>query len=309
MNPTLVITLAYLAALAVAIFLSIRYLQPFHRRAIVCLTAVLLSALIVTRSGWLYAHAEGGFRLGVDLVGGTILVYEVDTERLAEQQKDNPQAKKFDAGEMAAFLKRRIDPADLYNVTIRPVGETRFEIILPTGGAHQARIEEQAWTDLLNAVRNKPEWKPALANANLDAVPQGRVRDLEVRIRQELDWAALKDKVREKYPAVKDNAEFNALPAGQTQKLTDIVVGTGAKADEVKKFVADNEKSVKPEDVDAFVTEHYQGAGQRGASAEFIQDVKEKIAQQGSLEFRILANEHMDGPAIKAAQDMFKNRP
>src|SRR5947209_3042404 len=179
MSPTAIITLAYLAAIVVAVFLCLRFVQPFHRRAIICLTAVLISALIVTRSGWLYAHGEGGFRLGVDLVGGTILVYEVDTERLAEQQKDNPQAKKFDAGEMAAFLKRRIHPADLYNVTIRPVGETRFEIILPTGGAHQAKVEADAWADLLNAVKNKPEWKSALANANLDAVPQGRVRDLE----------------------------------------------------------------------------------------------------------------------------------
>ena len=134
MNPTLAITLGYLAAIAVAAFLSIRYLQPFHRRAIVCLTAVLLAALLVSRAGWLYANGEGGFRLGVDLAGGTILVYEVDQERLDEQKKDNPQAKDFDPSEMAAFLKRRIDPADLYNVTIRPVGKTRFEIILPTGG-------------------------------------------------------------------------------------------------------------------------------------------------------------------------------
>jgi SecD/SecF fusion protein len=308
MNPTAIITLSYLAAIAVAVFLCLKFLQPFHRRAIVCLVAVLLSALIVTRSGWLYAHGEGGFRLGVDLVGGTILVYEVDTERLAEQQKDNPQAKAFNAGEMAAFLKRRIDPADLYNVTIRPVGETRFEIILPTGGAHQARVEEQAWGELLTAVKNKSEWKAALASANLDAVPQGRVRDLETRIRQELNWTALKDKVRDKYPAVKDNAEFNSLPYGQTQKLTDIVVATGVKADEVKKFVADNEKTASPEEIDQFVTANYSGAGQRGASTEFIQDVKEKIAQQGSLDFRIVANQDQDGPPIKAAQDYFKDK-
>jgi SecD/SecF fusion protein len=308
MTPTFFITLGYLAALAVCIFLCSRLLKPFDRRAIVCVTAVLLSALVVTRAGWLFAHGEGGFRLGVDLVGGTILVYEVDTERLAEQHKDNPQAKPFDAGEMAAFLKRRIDPADLYNVTIRPVGETRFEIILPTGGAHQARIEEGAWSDLLAAVKNRSEWKAALANANLDAVPQGRVRDLEARIRQELNWAALKDRVRERYPAVKDNAEFNNLPAGRDQRLIELVVATGAKADEVKKFVGDNEKTVPPEEVDQFVTQNYAASGQRGASAEFIQDVKEKIAQQGSLDFRILANQDQDGPPIKAAQEYFRDK-
>src|SRR5689334_8896584 len=221
MNPTVIITLAYLAAIVVAWFLAVRYLQPFHRRAIVSLTALLLSALVVTRSGWLYAHGEGGFRLGVDLVGGTILVYEVDTERLAEQHKDNPNAKEFNAGEMAAFLKRRIDPADLYNVTIRPVGQTRFEIILPTGGAHQARIEEKAWGELLDAVRAKPEWREALAKTDLNAVPVGGERELIASIRQAVNWAALKDTLRSKFPAVKDKPEFEAVPPGQTDKLVD----------------------------------------------------------------------------------------
>ena len=212
MNPTLVITLGYLLAIVLAWFLCVRFLQPFHRRAIVSLTAILLSALIVTRSGWQYAHGEGGFRLGVDLVGGTILVYEVDTERMDLQQKENPNAKPFDPAEMAAFLKRRIDPADLYNVTIRPVGKTRFEIILPTGGAHQAQIEQEAWTNLVKMVQEKAEFKAALAKVDLGSVPPGHDRDLVLKIRQELNWFALKDKLREKYPAVKGKPEFDAIP-------------------------------------------------------------------------------------------------
>src|SRR5207248_780035 len=128
MNPTLLLTLGFLLTLAVIGFLCTRFLRPFHRRAIVCLTAVLLSALVVTRH----------------------------------------------------------------------VGKTRFEIILPTGGAHQARIEEQAWANLLTAVRDKPEWKTALAKVDLSTVPPGREHDLVIRVRQELSWAALKDKLREK---------------------------------------------------------------------------------------------------------------
>ena len=37
--------------------------------------------------------------------------------------------------QLAAQIKRRIDPADLKNVTVRPLGDSRVEIILPTGGA------------------------------------------------------------------------------------------------------------------------------------------------------------------------------
>ncbi|HEY1379130.1 MAG TPA: protein translocase subunit SecD, partial [Gemmataceae bacterium] len=309
MNPTVVITLAYLAALILAVVLSIRYLQPFHRRAIVCLTAVLLSALVVTRSGWLYAHGEGGFRLGVDLAGGTILVYEVDTERLAEQRKDNPQAKEFNPSEMAAFLKRRIDPADLYNVTIRPVGQTRFEIILPTGGAHQAAIEERAWAELLDAVRAKPEWKDALAKTDLAAVPVGGERELIASIRQAVNWANLKESLRTKFPAVKDKPEFEAVPLGQTDKLVDVVVSTGAKADDVKKAAADAPTLTSGE-LEEFVRANYHtaGGGRKNLTGEEVQRIKDLIAQQGSLDFRIVANDDQDGPAIRAAQEMFKDK-
>ena len=46
----------------------------------------------------------------------------------------------FKPEDLAAALKRRIDPADLYNVTIRPVpgDPPRVEIILPTGGRQQS---------------------------------------------------------------------------------------------------------------------------------------------------------------------------
>src|SRR3954454_23518456 len=156
-------------------------MNPFSRRIAICSVLVLLSALVVGRAYVQYARGEGGFRLGVDLVGGTILVYEVDTERLEQQRLDNPTQKPFDPAEMAAFLKRRIDPADLYNVTIRPVGQTRFEIILPTGGAHQAQLEEQAWKDLIDKVKANPAWKDRLASAKLD-VPRGHDRELILHV-------------------------------------------------------------------------------------------------------------------------------
>src|SRR5579871_4275193 len=116
-------------------------MKPATIRNLLILSVVLMlaSAWIVGRAGLLYARGEGGFKLGVDLVGGTILVYEVDPEK--------PKRQDYTPEKLAAAIKRRIDPADLYNVTIRPVGESRIEIILPTGGAHQSEIQEAAWQD------------------------------------------------------------------------------------------------------------------------------------------------------------------
>jgi SecD/SecF fusion protein len=85
--------------------------------------------LVVTRA--FYNRSEGGFKLGVDLAGGTIVVYEVDPE------KKPPEGFKID--QLAERLKRRIDPADLYNVTVRGVAGTRVEVILPFGGTAERR--------------------------------------------------------------------------------------------------------------------------------------------------------------------------
>src|SRR4051794_23757462 len=95
-------------------------------KLILCLVPVFLSAGVVAWASYKYAEGQGGYRLGVDLSGGTILVYEVDPSK--------PLPENFKPEELAASLKRRIDPADLYNVTIRPVAGNppRVEIVLPT---------------------------------------------------------------------------------------------------------------------------------------------------------------------------------
>jgi len=97
-------------------------MKSYLGRILICVVPVLLGIYVCA---WAYYNDK--FRLGVDLVGGTILVYEVDTSKQQGEVKPD---------ELAAALKRRIDPADLYNVTIRPIpSETpRVEIILPTGG-------------------------------------------------------------------------------------------------------------------------------------------------------------------------------
>src|SRR4051794_15039737 len=116
-------------------------MRRFFTRIMVCLVPTILSIIVVAWAWMQYQAGQGGFRLGVDLVGGTILVYEVDDAKLPDN---------FKAEDLVAPLKRRIDPADLYNITIRPVAGTppRVEIILPTGGLHQAAVERHNWDKL-----------------------------------------------------------------------------------------------------------------------------------------------------------------
>src|SRR5262249_27572156 len=122
-----------------------------------------------------YVTEGGGFKLGVDLVGGTILIYKVDGDKMTEDQK-----RTFKVDELAARLKHRLDPNDLYNVTIRPVPAqkveaTRVEIILPSGGAHQEEIERRDWDKLLSEV--KAQW-PDVDEKELKKVPLGNRQQL-----------------------------------------------------------------------------------------------------------------------------------
>ncbi|HET6573886.1 MAG TPA: protein translocase subunit SecD [Fimbriiglobus sp.] len=128
----------------------------------VCLVPALIAGLYVVRGFARESREEGtGFRRGIDLAGGTILVYEVDvakTEaRKHESSANSAQAaanglSSDDIRRLAENLKRRIDPADLRNVIVRPVGTTRVEIILPFTGSTSG--EAGATEDFVQDVKN-----------------------------------------------------------------------------------------------------------------------------------------------------------
>src|SRR5439155_546526 len=137
-----------------------------------------------------YQNGRGGFVLGVDLVGGTILVYEVDESKMTPESRGS-----FKVEDLAAALKRRIDPADLYNVTIRPIGGTpeRVEIILPTGGKHQADIETEKWSAILADAKrefNLKEEPETLKNDRsqlVDDVAKARRLEVESFIKEQMN--------------------------------------------------------------------------------------------------------------------------
>src|SRR5579859_263806 len=120
-------------------------MKSYLGRILICVVPVVLGIAVCA-----WAYYEGRFRLGVDLAGGTILVYEVDKSKMTDPDQ-------YKGEDLAAALKRRIDPNDLLNVTIRPAGgETpRVEIILPTGGQGAQTAEIKVWQTLIEAVKGK----------------------------------------------------------------------------------------------------------------------------------------------------------
>ncbi len=121
--------------------------RNYLRGLLICLIPCLLAGLFAIRLD--------RYKLGIDLAGGTILVYEINLERTKQRQealgdtaptggsRRSPSASATpgqglcpgEMNELAAGIKRRIDPTDIKNVTVRPLGGTRVEIIIPFAGA------------------------------------------------------------------------------------------------------------------------------------------------------------------------------
>ncbi len=85
---------------------------------------------------------------GIDLAGGTSLIYEIDTEGMTNAEKDNL------AANMITILKNRVDPASVQNLIWRPLGNTRFEIQMPLA-SKEVRDKRQAYEDALEALLDK----------------------------------------------------------------------------------------------------------------------------------------------------------
>ena len=98
---------------------------------------------------------------GIDLAGGTSLLYQIDTTGLTDFEKREI------AQQMIRILRQRIDPDDKMNLVWRPHGNDRIEVQMPLALA-QTRELHQAYTDALGELR--------AANVDLRLVRQALVQ-------------------------------------------------------------------------------------------------------------------------------------
>ncbi len=221
------VNIAIIVLTVLGLIAARRYLRPFFGRIVICVVPVVLSLIIAGNATKRYLTTGGGFKLGVDLVGGTILVYEVDPEKMDEKKFED-----FKPEQLAARLKSRIDPTDIHNVTIRPVNtanvqNTRVEIILPTGGAHQAEVEKKAWDQLLTKVQN--EWPSLKEDVRLQSVPRGNRAELVELIHKQGGAST-----EEADNFIKSNYEFGDeskrkdVTSEQVQNIKNLIAQVGA---------------------------------------------------------------------------------
>jgi len=97
---------------------------------------IVLILVLVVLAAWTLYPPNKTLKPGIDLAGGTSLIYEIDTHGLKEADKKDLSQK------LITVLRRRIDPANIQNLIWRPQGSTRFEIQMPLASA-EARQKRQ----------------------------------------------------------------------------------------------------------------------------------------------------------------------
>lgn len=175
--------------------------------------------------------------LDIDLVGGTILVYEID--------KPEPMASPVKVDELAAALKKRIDPTDILEVKVRPLGETRVEIILPVGGdKHKDDVDDVK--DRLRQV-GALEFR-ILANGRDDKEAIGAARVWFEMVAK--DWRELIRAASEQYPEIaKDKPgrkeSLLRIPCGDLDGLKDLIVMAHSAARGVEEWLSKSAEDLK----------------------------------------------------------------
>ena len=144
MNPTILLIAAFLLVgvvpIALAYYLAKRFRMPDYRFSYwIILFAVFFGITVV-------ATSYHRIKLGIDLRGGSILVYEVakSSDSQADENVQNGEQKDDQKGaaaqdndlaakmnQMSATLKKRLDPSGVKEITVRQRGANAVEIIIP----------------------------------------------------------------------------------------------------------------------------------------------------------------------------------
>lgn len=142
---------------------------------------VLILIVIVVSAIYVYPPHEK-LKLGLDLAGGTSLVYEIDVTGLERQERRGL------AQNMIPILLRRVDPTSVANIEMRPQGDTRIEIRLPLASADTQRRREAYETALMTLeeeninlmrVRQTLNLEPAARQQQFEAFARGNPERLE----------------------------------------------------------------------------------------------------------------------------------
>ncbi|MCO6439070.1 MAG: protein translocase subunit SecD [Phycisphaerae bacterium] len=265
---------------------------------------LLVIGLVVLSIVILYPPQEK-LKGGIDLVGGTSLLFEIDTSGLKGAELDNLSARVME------ILKQRVDPQGQLNLEWRPVGNTRLEIRMPRP-PKEALERRDAYNETLEQIQDMNIARFDVESAlnepvgERDQALDGLVRDVDERkpLIDELKTAfdayraaqatgdpEATDAASQKYEVAMGRLLRTSLPVN---RLTDILpLPEGKRTEELDRLRGDF-VSYGPA-IEKVVTAYDQWAKNK-AELEDPSDLKRRIRGAGVLEFRILADRDPASP-------------
>jgi SecD/SecF fusion protein len=169
--------LAILAAVIVLPYVFGRLLAKWLRMPTY---ATRIGTALLAVAAPLVILSMGTLKRGVDLQGGTILVYELDSQAVANltgaDGKSN-SGRTVSSAELVSALSERINPSGTNEIVVRPIGDTQIEIIVPaleTAAVGQIKRKiEQAGVLRFAIVANQRDHADLIERAT-QAADQGR---------------------------------------------------------------------------------------------------------------------------------------
>ena len=195
------------------------------------LSKSILIIVLVVVAAWTLYPPDKTLKPGIDLAGGTSLIYEIDTQGL-----EGPEKKDL-AQRMITVLRRRIDPANIQNLVWRPQGGTRFEIQMPLASeeTRQRRQNfEKARSDLLAENINL-----AIILRSLQKPAEQRTKDFEEFAQGAPDRMTILNKLADVYDERRELQDKRDKLFSGLQTPESIITVAGLNLDDIKQHLGD----------------------------------------------------------------------
>jgi SecD/SecF fusion protein len=185
--------------------------------------------LALTPFAWRVAQGRSlkdALRMGIDLAGGSDLIFQVDTERAQQEEKKiTPQVMQ----RLIGAVTRRLDPAAQEQITVRQVGSDRIEVIIPGADREVVEQKKKQMTRLgtleFAILANMRKHRDIIRQAQASPDPVLRREGLVIAAWREVGWQE-KNKVRTQKPVFADQGsetvQREVMRAGQ--KVRELLV-------------------------------------------------------------------------------------
>jgi SecD/SecF fusion protein len=192
---------------------------------------IVLVVVLVGLAAWTLYPPNRTLKPGIDLGGGTSLIYQVDAKGLTAETKRGLSER------MITVLRRRIDPANIQNLIWRPQGNTRFEIQVPLASA-EAREKRQAYETALKELLAENVTPAAIMRAVAKSVEE-RTKDFENFAHSSTDRMKILEEFAKVYDERQELQQQRDDLARQKEVPEGLIKLAGLNLDDIQNMVAE----------------------------------------------------------------------